>query len=124
MLFHGAAANPTRFPVTDVSLEGGNAIEDLLVGSEIKFLMARALQDLSSRNVIAEKRNPGEVLVLGRHYGSISEVSEAIDNGLGAALLLAISENLSDDDLAFALRSLPSDLGRWVCCAANSTSIP
>ena len=104
-LFQGVLSTQPEFPVIALSREDGEAIEALLLESEIEASIGLTLQDVPSRNVIAEKQGPGEaVVVLGGHYDSIPEVSGANDNGSGAAVLLAISENLSDVDLPFTLR--------------------
>ena len=104
-LFQGVLETQPEFPVIALSKNDGEAIEALLVESEINASIALTLGDLPSRNVIAEKKGPGDaVVVLGGHYDSVSGISGANDNASGAAVLLAIAESLRTVDLPFTLR--------------------
>ena len=104
-LFQGVLATQPEFPVIALSKEDGEAIEALLAESEINASIALTLADLPSQNVIAEKKGPGNaVVVLGGHYDSVPGVSGANDNASGTAVLLAIAEILKEVDLRFTLR--------------------
>lgn len=107
-IFQGVLATQPEFPVIALSQDDGAAIEALLVGSEIEASIALTLEDLPSRNVIAEKAGPGDaVVVLGGHYDSVPGISAANDNASGIAVLLAIAESLAEVDLPFTLRIVP-----------------
>jgi len=98
-------ATQAEFPVIAISKEDGESIEALLVESDVNASIALTLEDRPSRNVIAEKRGPGNaVVVLGGHYDSLSGMSGANDNASGIAVLLAIAETLGKVDLPFTLR--------------------
>lgn len=104
-LFQGALATEAEFPVIALSKEDGEAIESLLAESEIQASIALRLENRPSQNVIAEKRGPGDaVVVLGGHYDSVPGISGANDNASGTAALLAIAEGLAEVDLSFTLR--------------------
>ncbi len=72
--FRGVLATQPEFPVIALSRDDGEAIEALLVESEIRASIALTLENRPSRNVIAEKKGPGDaVVVLGGHtFGSVS----------------------------------------------------
>ena len=107
-IFQGVLATQPEFPVIALSQDDGAAIEALLAGSEIEASIALTLEDLPSRNVIAEKAGPGDaVVVLGGHYDSVPGISAANDNASGIAVLLAIAESLAEVDLPFTLRIVP-----------------
>ena len=107
-IFQGVLATQPEFPVIALSQDDGAAIEALLAGSEIEASIALTLEDLPSRNVIAEKAGPGDaVVVLGGHYDSVPGISAANDNASGIAVLLAIAESLAEVDLPFTLRFVP-----------------
>ena len=60
-----------------------------------------------SRNVIAEFENGidgDQVLVIGAHYDTTPNSPGANDNGTGVAVVLALAEELADDQLPFDLR--------------------
>ena len=76
-----------------------------MVESGVNASIALTLEDLSSQNVIAEKRGPGHaVVVLGGHYDSLSGMLGANDNASGTSVLLALAETLGKVDLPFTLR--------------------
>ena len=105
-LFRGVLATQPDFPVISMSRSDGEAIEDLLSESEVEASIALTLEDLASRNVVAEKIGPGEaVVVLGGHYDTVPEVAGA--NASGIAVLLTIARMLEDIDLPFTLRIVP-----------------
>ena len=107
-IFQGVLATQPEFPVIALSQDDGAAIEALLAGSEIEASIALTLEDLPSRNVIAEKAGPGDaVVVLGGHYDSVPGILAANDNASGIAVLLAIAESLAEVDLPFTLRVVP-----------------
>ena len=107
-IFQGVLATQPEFPVIALSQDDGEAIEALLARSEIEAAIALTLEDLPSRNVIAEKAGPGDaVVVLGGHYDSVPGISAANDNASGIAVLLAIAESLAEVDLPFTLRIVP-----------------
>ena len=107
-IFQGVLATQPEFPVIALSQDDGAAIEALLAGSEIEASIALTLEDLPSRNVIAEKAGPGDaVVVLGGHYDSVPGILAANDNASGIAVLLAIAESLAEVDLPFTLRIVP-----------------
>jgi len=98
--FQGALATEPEFPVISLSNEDGETIEALLTESEIEASIVLTLEDLPSQNVIAEKKGPGDaVVVLGGHYDSVPGISGANDNASGTAVLLAIADNLAGVDL-------------------------
>jgi len=67
--------NQPDFPVISISRSDGEAIESLLTESEVEASIALTLEDLPSRNVVAEKTGPGEaVVVLGGHYDTVPGV--------------------------------------------------
>ena len=104
-LFQGVLATQPDFPVIALSQEDGRALEDLLGESEVHASIALTLGDLPSQNVIAEKKGPGDtVVVLGGHYDSIPGIVGANDNASGTAVLLAIAESLREVDLPFTVR--------------------
>ena len=107
-LFRGVLATQAQGPVIALSQDDGEAIEALLAESEIPASIALTLQDRPSRNVIAEKKGPGDaVVVLGGHYDTVPGVAGANDNASGTAVLLAVAENLADVDLPFTLMIVP-----------------
>ena len=107
-LFRGVLATQPDFPVISISRSDGESIKDLLAESETGASIALTLEDLPSQNVIAEKKGPGNaVVVLGGHYDTVAEVSGANDNASGTAVLLTIARMLEDVDLPFTLRIIP-----------------
>jgi len=106
--FRGVLATQPDFPVISISRNDGEAIEDLLADSEIKALITLTTKDLPSQNVIAEKKGPGEsVVVLGGHYDSVPGIAGANDNASGAAVLVTLARMLADVDLPFTIRIVP-----------------
>ena len=90
-----------EFPVISISRSDGEAIEGLLSESEVEASIALTLEDLPSRNVVAEKTGRGEsVVVLGGHYDTVPGDS-------GIAVLLTIARILEDIDLPFTLKIVP-----------------
>lgn len=107
-IFQGVLAAQAESPVISLSKEDGEAIEALIAESEVNASIALTLEDLPSQNVIAEKKGPGDaVVVLGGHYDSVPGISGANDNASGTAVLLAIAEGLVEVDLPFTLRFVP-----------------
>jgi aminopeptidase YwaD len=107
-LFRGVLATQPDFPVISISRSDGEAIEDLLAGSETEASIALTLENLPSQNVVAEKKGPGDaVVVFGGHYDTVAEISGANDNASGTAVLLTIARMLEDVDLPFTLRIVP-----------------
>ena len=103
--FRGVLATQPDFPVISISRNDGEAIEDLLADSEIEALITLTTKDLPSQNVIAEKKGPGEsVVVLGGHYDSVPGIAGANDNASGAAVLVTLARMLADVDLPFTIR--------------------
>jgi aminopeptidase YwaD len=108
VLFRGVLATQPDFPVISISRSDGETIGDLLVESETGASIALTLENLPSQNVIADKKGPGDaVVVFGGHYDTVSEVSGANDNASGTAVLLTIARMLEDVDLPFTLRIIP-----------------
>ena len=106
--FRGVLATQPDFPVISISRNDGEAIEDLLADSEIEALITLTTKDLPSQIVIAEKRGPGEsVVVLGGHYDSVPGIAGANDNASGAAVLVTLARMLADVDLPFTIRIVP-----------------
>ena len=106
--FQGRLATQPEFPVVSLSRDDGEAIEALLTESEVQASITLTLEILPSQNVIAEKKGPGDaVVVLGGHYDSVPGISGANDNASGTAVLLAIAEHLAEVDLPFTLRIVP-----------------
>ncbi len=107
-IFQGVLATQPEFPVIALSQDDGEAIEALLAGPEIEAAIGLTLEDRPSQNVIAEKKGPGDaVVVLGGHYDTVAGISGANDNASGTAVLLAIAESLAEVDLPFTLRIVP-----------------
>ena len=107
-LFRGVLATQPDFPVISISRSDGEAIEDLLAKSETEASIALTLEDLPSQNVVAEKKGPGDaVVVIGGHYDTVAGVSGANDNASGTAVLLTIAQMLENVDLPFTLRIVP-----------------
>ena len=103
--FRGVLATQPDFPVISISRNDGEAIEDLLADSEIEASITLTTKDLPSQNVIAEKKGPGEsVVVLGGHYDSVPGIAGANDNASGAAVLVTLARMLADVDLPFTIR--------------------
>ncbi|MCI0848144.1 MAG: Zn-dependent exopeptidase M28, partial [Chloroflexi bacterium] len=76
--------------------------------SEIQASIKLTLEDRPSRNVIAEKKGPGDaVVVLGGHYDTVPEILGANDNASGTAVLLTVAGMLAEADLPFTLRIVP-----------------
>ena len=106
--FRGVLATQPDFPVISISRNDGEAIEDLLADSEIEALITLTTKDLPSQNVIAEKKGPGEsVVVLGGHYDSVPGIAGANDNASGTAVLVTLARMLADVDLPFTIRIVP-----------------
>ena len=106
--FGGVLATQPDFSVIPISRNDGEAIEDLLADSEIEALITLTTKDLPSQNVIAEKKGPGEsVVVLGGHYDSVPGIAGANDNASGAAVLVTLARMLADVDLPFTIRIVP-----------------
>ena len=107
-IFQGVLATQPDFPVISLSRTDGEAIEELLEDSEIQASIKLTLEDRPSRNVIAEKKGPGDaVVVLGGHYDTVPEILGANDNASGTAVLLTIAGMLTEVDLPFTLRIVP-----------------
>ena len=106
--FRGVLGPQSDFPVISISRNDGEAIEDLLADSEIEASITLTTKDLPSQNVIAEKKGPGEsVVVLGGHYDSVPGIAGANDNASGAAVLVTLARMLADVDLPFTIRIVP-----------------
>ena len=106
--FRGVLADQPEFPVISLSLADGEAVQDLLVDSEIEASIKLTLENLPSQNVIAQKPGASDaVVVLGGHFDSVPGLSGANDNASGTAVLLAIAELLADVDLPYTLRIVP-----------------
>ena len=106
--FRGVLATQPDFPVISISRNDGEAIEDLLADSEIEALITLTTKDLPSQNVIAEKKGPGEsVVVLGGHYDSVPGIAGANDNASGAAVLVTLARMLADGDRQVTIRIVP-----------------
>ena len=70
--FRGVLADQPEFPVISLSLADGEAVQDLLVDSEIEAAIKPILENLSSQNVIAQKPGASDaVVVLGGHFDSV-----------------------------------------------------
>jgi Zn-dependent M28 family amino/carboxypeptidase len=107
-LFRGVLATEPDFPVISLSRSDGEAIEDLLADFEIEASITLTMENLPSQNVIAEKKGPGEaVVVLGGHYDSVPGIVGANDNASGAAVLVTLARMLAEVDLPFTLRIIP-----------------
>jgi aminopeptidase YwaD len=107
-LFRGVLATQPDFPVISISKLDGEGIEDLLAKSEIEATITLTLENLPSQNVVAEKKGPGDaVVVLGGHFDTVPEVSGANDNASGTAVLVTLARLLADADLPFTLRIVP-----------------
>lgn len=107
-IFRGTLATRPEYPVISLSKEDGEVMEALLSESEIQASIALTLKNLPSRNVIAEKKGPGDaVVVLGGHYDTVSGLSGANDNASGISVLLAVAQILAEDNLPFTLRIIP-----------------
>jgi len=77
-LFRGVLATQFDFPVISISRSDGETIKDLLARSVTEVSIALTLEDLPSQNVVAEKKGPGDaVVVLGGHYDTVPEISGA-----------------------------------------------
>ena len=106
--FRGVLADQPEFPVISLSLADGEAVQDLLVDSEIKASIKLTFENLPSQNVIAQKPGASDaVVVLGGHFDSVPGLSGANDNASGTAVLLAIAELLADVDLPYTLKIIP-----------------
>ena len=107
-LFRGVLATEPDFPVISLSRSDGEAIEDLLADFEIEASITLTMENLPSQNVIAEKKGPGEaVVVLGGHYDSVPGIVGANDNASGAVVLVTLARMLAEVDLPFTLRIIP-----------------
>ena len=107
-IFQGVLATQPDFPVISLSRTDGETIEELLADSEIQASIKLTLEDRPSRNVIAEKKGPGDaVVVLGGHYDTVPEILGANDNASGTAVLLTIAGMLAEVDLPFTLKIVP-----------------
>ena len=85
-----------------LSLADGEAVQDLLVGSEIETSVKLTLANLLSQKVISQKPGASDaVVVLGGHFDSVSGLSRANDNASGITVLLAIAELRADVDLSY-----------------------
>jgi len=77
-LFRGVLATQPDFPFISILRSDCEAIEGLLSESEVEASVALTLEDLPSRNVVAEKTAPDEsVVVPGGHYDTVPGVSRA-----------------------------------------------
>ena len=91
-----------------LSLADGEAVQDLLVGSEIETSVKLTLANLLSQKVISPKPGASDaVVVLGGHFDSVPGLSRANDNASGITVLLAIAELRADVDLSYTLRIVP-----------------
>ena len=80
-------ADQPEFPVISLSLADGEAVQDLLVDSEIEASIKLTLKNLPSQNVIAQKPGASDaVVVLGGHFDSVPGLSGANDNASGTAV--------------------------------------
>ncbi len=94
-------------PALFITGDDGKKLEELpATDEEIVVSVNIEVDELESRNVIAEKRGIGDdVVVVGAHYDTIPEGSVgANDNASGTAVILALAEALSAQSLPFTIR--------------------
>ena len=103
--FQGQLGFSADIPVVAVSRTDGQELKELATTQEVDATLALRLEEVPSRNVIAEKVGTGEgVVVLGAHYDTIPGVVGANDNASGTAAILTIAGQLSDQTFPFTVR--------------------
>ncbi len=103
--FQGVLFNPENIPTVAISEQEGRRIEELLLAGVVEVSVSVMAQQVSSRNVVAEKPGSGDdVVVLGGHYDTVANVSGANDNSSGTAVLLTLAGELAAQDLPFTVR--------------------
>ena len=94
-------------PALFLSQADGMQLHDLLTEEgEVALSVKIEVEDLESRNVIAELKGAGDdVVVVGAHYDVASDGGiGANDNGSGTAVILSVAEALSGESLPFTIR--------------------
>ena len=76
-------ADQPEFPVVSLSLADGEAVQDLLVDSEIEASIKLTLENLPSQNVIAQKPGASDAVVVGGSNIIVVKVVNQAHNGLG-----------------------------------------
>ena len=103
--FQGNLLNPASIPAVSIAQDDGREIEELLSAGSVEATVSVIEQQLSSRNVIAEKGGPGDaVVVLGAHYDTVPNIAGANDNASGTAVMLALAGELAEVELPFTVR--------------------
>ena len=103
--FRGVLISPGAVPAMSMSRADGRRLEQLTSAGTVELSVSVKSVMRPSQNVIAEKRGPGDaVVVLGAHYDSLPNISGANDNASGTAVLLAVAGELSGQPFPFTLR--------------------
>jgi aminopeptidase YwaD len=104
--FRGTLGGETKIPVVSISRFQGQRLEELAsANSELRATVSVKVEELPSRNVVAEKPGTGEqVVVLGAHYDTVPEVPGANDNASGTAVLLTVAQELRQKSFPFTIR--------------------
>ena len=103
--FQGRLSNLASIPAVSISQNDGQELEDLLSIGAVEATVSVVVQELPSRNVVAEKAGPGDaVVVLGAHYDTVPNIAGANDNASGTAVLLTVAGELAGEDLPFTIR--------------------
>jgi hypothetical protein len=103
--FQGGLLSQGTIPAVAISQEEGERIEGLVSAGEVAVSLSVQTDNLSSRNVVAERPGPSElVVVLGAHFDTVPGVSGANDNASGTAVVLTIAKELAREPVPFTLR--------------------
>ena len=96
-------------PALFLSKEEGTQLLDLAAQTEGLIVSVHTESELvESRNVIAELKGSGDgVVIVGAHYDTVPETETgANDNASGTAVILALAQALSEEQLPFTVRFL------------------
>ena len=88
---------PVVFGTFAVGVELANGVTNGSTGNTVRVKVARFVQTLTTRNVIADsaRGNSGNVVVVGAHLDSVLAGPGINDNGSGSATILEIAEQMA-----------------------------
>ena len=105
--FFGWYAGNPSIPVIAVSQADGRVLRDLAEQGDVEVTVSVGIEDLQSRNVIAEipsATTTDQTVVIGAHYDTVISTQGASDNGSGVAAVLAMAEQIEGHNYPFDVK--------------------
>lgn len=103
--FRGDLDGSSGILVVSVSQTDGNRLTGLASTGGSTAMLTIQQDEVPSRNVLAEKKGPGDKLVIiGAHFDTVPGTQGANDNTSGTAAILALAELVSEKPLPFTVR--------------------